>query len=212
MSAAMLIDQADFDKRKFVYRVVNICERHLPLRFLTFSDALALLASMSCDKLDLSASRMVLDVVRRCSIGDMTSCINIAPRSKIYNALVSDKLLQIRKAIQASPHDIGVISFVYITSNEQAWAGDLKIGETCDVARRVCSLNSACRYPHLAIAVAPTFNSKRDEKKVHKRLASFLCPGTREFFNTSVSNAVASLKEEVEEPFWAEFARRTQGL
>ena len=112
----------------------------------------------------------------------------------------------------AVPVDEPMVVGLNVTSNEQAWAGDLKVGETYDVARRVCSLNTACRYPHVAIAVAPTFDSKRDEKKVHRRLAAHLCDGTREFFNTAVSTAVNALKEEVEEPFWVEFARRTQAL
>jgi hypothetical protein len=212
MSAAKLIDQTAFDKEKFVYQVVNFCERHLPLRFLTFSDAVALLAAMSDGVLDLLASRMVSDAILGRSAGDMTSCINIAPRSKIYNVLASDKLLQLRKAIQASPHDIGIISFVYATINP-AFKGKVKIGETFDVTRRVCNLNTGCCYPdwHTAVAVAPTFNSKRDEKKVHRRLASYKCGGSREFFETAVSTAVVFLKEEVEGPFWAEFARRTQG-
>ena len=129
MSAAQLIDQSDFDKKKFVFQVVNFCDRHLPMRFLTFADAVALLASMPVDMMDLVASRVVSDVILKCNTGDMSSCIDIAPRSKIYNMLVSDQLLQLRKAVQSSPHDVGVISFVYVTSNEQAWAGDLKVGE-----------------------------------------------------------------------------------
>jgi hypothetical protein len=213
MFAAKLIDQSAFDKGKFVYFVVNVCERHLPMRFLTFSDAAALLALMSDDVLDLLASRMVSDAILRRRDGDMASCISIAPRSKIYNVLASDKLLQLRKAIQASPHDIGVISFVYVTINP-AFKGKVKVGETFDVTRRVCNLNTGCCYPdwHTAVAVAPTFNSKRDEKKVHKRLAAFRCGLSREFFKTAVSTAVACLNEEVDEPFWTEFAMRTRGF
>jgi hypothetical protein len=216
MTAANLIDQSGFDKRKLRYHIVHINERHLPLRFLTFSDAMALLAVLSADGtlLDPLASRMVMDVIRMRSGGDMSACIHIAPRSKIYNVLVSDTLLQLRKAIQASPHEVGTISFVYVTINPKAWEGDLKIGQTYDVARRVCSLNTACRHPYAAIAVAPTFDSKRDEKKVHRRLASSKCVGTRarEFFHTDESTAIDCLKEEVEAPFYAEFARRVQGL
>ena len=70
--------------------------------------------------------------------------------------------------------------YVYATRSD-AFPGLVKIGKADDVRARLSSLNTSCApLPHTLVAVAPSFDSTRDEKAAHLHFALFRKEG--EFF------------------------------
>lgn len=59
------------------------------------------------------------------------------------------------------------VSYIYATKSE-AFPGLIKIGRSSNVDARISSLNTGCApYPHVVIAVAPTYDAPRDEALAH---------------------------------------------
>jgi hypothetical protein len=82
--------------------------------------------------------------------------------------------------------EIPVFSWVYCTKST-AFPGLVKIGRTRDLSSRISSGNTFCApAPHSFETIVPTFDSKRDEARVHKHFAEFRKQG--EFFQVSVNS------------------------
>lgn len=75
------------------------------------------------------------------------------------------------------------VSYVYGTKSE-AFPNLIKIGRSVNPTARLSSLNTSCApAPHVIVAVAPTFDSVRDEALAHAFFSSARTEG--EFFNVS---------------------------
>ena len=176
----------DFDTKKFVHRVLNINTRHLPARFLGFDDTIELIDKLSaCLMRDESHRVGLTAILTRCSNGDMSQCVVVKPRQKLYGRNTSDMLLQVEREMKSSP-GARPISFVYLVGNRDSWTRGsnelFKIGQTYDILRRLCSMNTHSPDDHVVIAIAPSFDSRADETEVFKHFAAQRYRRRREYF------------------------------
>ena len=87
------------------------------------------------------------------------------------------------------------VSYVYATFSP-AFPGLVKIGRSVNVRTRLSSGNTfSAPQPHRAIAVAPTFNAKRDERLTHDHFAQFRRNG--EFFEISHEDIISFLHSNI---------------
>lgn len=79
--------------------------------------------------------------------------------------------------------------YIYATQSD-AFLGLLKIGRSCDVSKRLASANTfTAPKPHRLVAIVPTLDSVRDEKKTHTFFKSQHEEG--EFFRVTVDEVNA---------------------
>ena len=87
------------------------------------------------------------------------------------------------------------VSYVY-GSKSDAFPGLIKIGETSDLSSRLTALNTSCApMPHQIVAVAPTFDSRRDEAVAHAFFAS--ARRMKEFFEVTQEDVRAFFKNHI---------------
>lgn len=99
------------------------------------------------------------------------------------------------KVITLSDHVEGPEGFVYILSNV-SMPGLLKIGYSKDVESRVKQLsNTSVPTPFVCEYFLYSEDCIRLEAKVHEIMLRFRVRTNREFFNTSITNAIKCLYE-----------------
>ena len=95
----------------------------------------------------------------------------------------------IQKAEATIPQEFPQVSYVYCTKS-YAFPNLVKIGKSADVAARLSSLNTGCApAPHFIVAMAPTYDSTRDEALAHTFFASARREG--EFFEVTPEDVKA---------------------
>ena len=101
------------------------------------------------------------------------------------------------------------VSYIYATFSP-AFPGLVKIGRSANVKARLSSGNCfAAPCKHQVIAVAPTFDDKRDEKLVHNHFAQFRQAG--EFFEIPHQNVVHYFANTIMSRYQDEMHQFTQG-
>ena len=113
------------------------------------------------------------EVVENQALGKRKSYANfankVAKRAQTYTEAMAEEMPQ--------------SSYVYGTRSE-AFPNLIKIGRTINLAARLTSLNTGCApAPHVIVAVAPTFDSVRDEALAHDFFSASRKEG--EFFEVS---------------------------
>ena len=128
------------------------------------------------------------DIISRYLDGDMSLCLEIEENKLIGQQSSYGKFAQtVEEEIIAdeciADMNFPAIGYVYATQSN-AFPGLVKIGRTYDMKARLSQLNVSCApEPHVVIALAPTFDMKRDEKDAHMFFDSFRVEG--EFFAVS---------------------------
>ena len=110
-------------------------------------------------------------------------------RIKSFSKFASDVMGNIDDANIQKSHEMPQTFYVYATKSP-AFPGLIKIGKTENVSRRVCQLNTACApAPHVIVAVAPSFDTGRDETTAHEFFSNARREG--EFFELQDAEVLA---------------------
>lgn len=100
-------------------------------------------------------------------------------------AFVKEAFEEYNHAHKRKRTEMPVASYVYGTVSV-AFPGLVKIGRTADIKDRLSSGNTFCApSPHVVVALAPTFDAKRDENRAHDYFAASRQEG--EFFKVSTT-------------------------
>ncbi len=106
---------------------------------------------------------------------------------------------------EAMAEEMPQSSYVYGTRSE-AFPNLIKIGRTINLAARLSSLNTGCApAPHVIVAVAPTFDSIRDEALAHTFFSSARKEG--EFFEVSQEEVRAFFTNHITAQYHRELAQ-----
>ena len=121
------------------------------------------------------------DILSRYLTGDETLIEDIK-NNKIIGPIAACKKMAVQ-AIKGQIEPMPTSGWLYGTESN-AFPGNIKIGCSMDLDARMRSANTFCSpAPHVVVAAVPTFDPRRDEKRVHAFFASGHVSG--EFFQTS---------------------------
>ena len=158
-------------------------------KLVTFEHALELIMVLPGDT--AKAFRLkACDILKRHLSGDPKLGVETAHNASIGVAaacetFISDAIASAKRKREADPE----LGYVY-GSVSDAFPGLIKIGFTCNLDARLCSLNTSCApLPHRFVAVAPSFHPCRDERVAHAYLADQREQG--EFFRMTVEELQA---------------------
>ena len=122
-----------------------------------------------------------VDILSRYLTGDETLVEEIKNNKSIGPLAACKKLAMKTTAGQIEPMPIS--GWLYGTESN-AFPGQIKIGCSMHLDARISSADTFCRpAPHMVVAAVPTFDPRRDEKRVHAFFANERDVG--EFFRTS---------------------------
>jgi hypothetical protein len=163
-------------------------------QLVNFEDAMELVMVLA-GKNALQVRKQFKDVIMRYLDGDRSMCCEIEEnqamgKAKSY-AKFANKIINkvdgedyIKRA-----HEMPQTFYVYATKSP-AFPGLIKIGKTENVSRRVGQLNTACApAPHVIVAVAPSFDTGRDETTAHEFFSNARREG--EFFELQDAEVLA---------------------
>lgn len=99
-------------------------------------------------------------------------------------AFVKEAFEEYNQSHKRTRTELPAVSYVYGTVSH-VFPGLVKIGRTADINARLCAGNTFCApSPHILVALAPTFDAKRDEIRAHEHFSAYRKEG--EFFKVSV--------------------------
>lgn len=218
MSGAVLraIPEEHFSSRKFV-------ERKMPgtgnakTKLLAFEDAIELIMVLP-GKVAKQYRLQFVDIIVRYLDGDKTLVSEIEENSAIgriksYTNFANKVCVQIQANRTKNAKDLPETGYVYATKSA-AFPGLIKIGKADDMKKRLSTLNTGCSpAPHTIVALAPSFNSIRDERAAHAFFADFRKEG--EFFELSedvIKDYFASSISTQYNREWSEFMIGSEGM
>ena len=147
-----------FNREKFLIRSRS--------RLVTFENAIELIMVLP-GKIAKQQKKLFADIIIRYLDGDTSLCNEVVSNKELGRWKSCEKF--VKNTLKANPVKkcFPEVSYVYATQS-QAFPGLLKIGKSCNVAKRVSTLNTGCApSPHVVVALAPTFNPDRDESLAH---------------------------------------------
>jgi hypothetical protein len=154
----------------------------------------------------------VADILSRYISGDDSLIEEIKHNKQIGSVAACSNLVQKAVAKASQYAEMPQVSYVYGTKSA-AFPDLVKIGRSADLVSRLSSLNTACApAPHYIVAVAPTFNGKRDETLAHSFFSTARKQG--EFFQVTVEEVKAFFANHIMTQYQLELAEqisKTQG-
>jgi len=131
-------------------------------------------------------------IISRYLTGDLSLCNEIVDNKNLGDTKSYSKFMQVveqdtKRKLNEMMEEIPATSYIYATYSP-AFPGLVKIGRSRDVKARISSGNTfTAPAPHVLIAMAPTFDAVRDEKRVHVYFDYFREEG--EFFKITHEEA-----------------------
>jgi hypothetical protein len=153
-------------------------------KLVSFTNALELVMVLPGDLVKAVRLQFV-NIIKRYLAGDHSMVQELEHNSKSLDPVHVIAREDTTSAKRRKPNKplIPQIFYIYATFST-AFPGLVKIGRSANVKTRLSSGNTfAAPCPHQVIAVAPTFDPKRDEKLAHDHFAQFRQNG--EFFEIS---------------------------
>ena len=153
-------------------------------KLVSFTNALELVMILPGNRVKALRLQFV-NIIKRYLAGDQSLVqeleFNAKSQDQVQVLAREDQTLTKRRKLNKPA--IPQVFYVYATFST-AFPGLVKIGRSANVKARLSSGNTfAAPCPHQVIAVAPTFDAKRDEKLAHDHFAKFWRNG--EFFEIS---------------------------
>ena len=196
-----------FDHSKFIHR--HLAEnRGKKTRLLSIHDAIELTLVLP-GRMAKQFRVAICDILTRFLEGDMSLVQEIQHNKEIgtvaaCNTLLNQTLTDRKRKLDS---ELPEYEYVYCTESK-AFPGLLKIGHTKDMASRLSTLNTGCAPdPHVVMAMASTFNGKRDERMAHAFFADQREEG--EFFRVSVAEVQAFFDRHITSQYNSELMRST---
>jgi hypothetical protein len=163
------LQESVFSSSKFIERP-TVGGGH-PTKLVRLNDAIELVMALPGKKA-IQIRKQFKDVILRYLDGDRSMCGEIVANQamgkiKSYNEFTS-RLISINTNDTTTENNgIPQTKYVYATKSK-AFPGLVKIGKTQNVKQRLYQLNTACApAPHVIVAVAPSFDERRDENAAH---------------------------------------------
>ena len=170
-----------FDQSKLITRMQQ-GNGKWPVKLLTFDDAMELIMVLP-GKMAKQCRLAVCDLLKRYLAGDVSLIPEIHHNQAVGPLAACNAFLDGALKKRKQPDD--AVEYVYCTESA-AFPGLLKIGRTSNpMKQRLSAANTFCApAPHIVVAIAPTFNSTRDERLAHAFFADERREG--EFFAVTV--------------------------
>ena len=179
-------------QNKFIVRRQSTRGGH-PTKLISFQDAIELIMVLP-GKVARESRIQFADVIKRFIKGDESMHAELE-QNKAQGVPKTCELLFKSVVGKKTEPSIPRTRYIYATYSE-AFKGQVKIGRATNVKARISSGNTMCApKPHKIIAVAPTFDYKRDEAMAHNYFAAFRTFG--EFFAISHLDAASFLADQI---------------
>jgi hypothetical protein len=145
------------------------------------------------------------DILSQFILGDNRIISEIKTNQVIGPMAALDKLhTKAKLSSSREAWEMPRVSYVYGTQSK-AFPGLIKIGQTINVGHRLSSMNTSCApEPHVVVAVAPTFDSVRDEAMAHGYFACSRKQG--EFFDVTQAEVQTFFAEHIMARYQQEMA------
>ena len=131
-------------------------------------------------------------------------------KNKSYAKFANSVLTSVSDDTAKQAHEMPPVFFVYATKSP-AFPGLIKIGKTENMFQRLSGLNTSCApLPHVVVAVAPTFDMKRDEKTAHAFFDNARREG--EFFELSDAEVIEYFTTHITPQYNLELAHHIERL
>lgn len=186
-----------------------------PTKLVGFKDAIELIMVLP-GKTAKHVRKKFSDIISRYLDGDRSMCHEIevnhtSGKAKSYSKFASGIMMRVdNENYKQTFQEMPSTSYVYVTKS-MAFPGLVKIGKTVDIASRLSALNTSCSpMPHVIVAVAPTFDSDRDEKIAHMFFSKARREG--EFFELSDAEVISYFAMHITAQYNADLANHTARL